>query len=85
MHNIDPYGSGFDLFVGKTFPYGLARLFLSLHVIALLRCWDSITRAGLYIKPASDVRFIEVDRPETQSLRISPYITAWLYPQSDPM
>ena len=53
LHNIDPYGSGFDLFVGKTFPYGLARLFLSLHVIALLRCWDSITRAGLYIKLAS--------------------------------
>ena len=51
---IDPYGSGFDLFVGKTLPYGLAQLFLSLHVIAVLRCRDSITRAGLYIKLASN-------------------------------
>ena len=55
LRKVDPYGSGFDLFVGKTLPYGLARLFdrLSLHVTAVLRCWDSITRAGLYIKLAS--------------------------------
>ena len=42
-----------------------------------------VTMAGLYIKQASVV--VEVYRPETQSLGISPCITAWLYPQSDPM
>ena len=42
-----------------------------------------VTMAGLYIKPASDVS--EVDRPVTQSLGISTYITVCLYPQSDPM
>ena len=50
---------------------------------SLLTMLCKVARAGLYIKPASD--FIEVDRPVTQSLGISTYITVCLYPQSDPM
>ena len=68
----DPYGSGFDLFVIKSLPYGLARL----------RCCAELPGLDCTL---SWPQMIEVNRPVTQSLRISPYITAWLYPQSDPM
>ena len=72
MHDSDPYGSGFNLFVVKSLPYGLARL----------RCCADLLGPDCTL---SWPRVVEVNRPVTQSLRISPCITAWLYPQSDPM
>ncbi len=36
MHDSDPYGSGFDLFVAKSLPYGLAFLVWSSFITFML-------------------------------------------------
>ena len=67
----DPWNSGLCLFVTLS-------LF---HSLALLRCCAELLGPDCTLSRPR----VEVDRPETQSLGISTYITVRLYPQSDPM